>query len=147
VPHQTQTDHGNLVSAGPQEKFFSIDEFGPCSVKRRGGVALVAADETRTMPQRQRSKGSLICTAALELSANQVTQFYSKRKNTAEMIKMLEVLVAKYRDQDRIYLSWDAASWNASKAFIKRVDSMRDASIQRLHRESSWRRSPAVRNS
>jgi hypothetical protein len=85
--------------------------------------------------------------AALELSANQFTHFYSKRKNTAEMIKMLVVLVAKYRDQDRIYLSWDAASWNASKAFIKRVDSMRDASIQRLHRESSWRRSPAVRNS
>jgi hypothetical protein len=32
-------------------------------------------------------KGSLICTAALELSTNQVTHFYSKRKNTAEMIK------------------------------------------------------------
>jgi hypothetical protein len=62
--------------------------------------------------------------AALELSANQFTHFYSKRKNTAEMIKMLVVLVAKYRDQDRIYLSWDAASWNASKAFIKRVDSI-----------------------
>ena len=72
--------------------------------------------------QRQRSKGSLICTAALELSTNQVTHFYSKRKNTAEMIKMLEMLVAKYRDQDRIYLSWDAASWHASKAFVKRLD-------------------------
>jgi Winged helix-turn helix len=24
-----------------QEKFFSIDKFGPCAVKRRGGVALV----------------------------------------------------------------------------------------------------------
>jgi hypothetical protein len=37
---------------------------------------------------------------------------------------MLGVLGAKYRDQDRIYLSWDAASWQASKAFIKRVDSI-----------------------
>ena len=111
-----------LSRLGPQEKFFSIDEFGPCAIKRRGGVALVPADEIRTIPQRQRSKGSLICTAALELSTNQVTHFYSKRKNTAEMIKMLETLVAKYRDQDRIYLSWDAASWHASKAFIKRVD-------------------------
>ena len=113
-----------LSRLGPQEKFFSIDEFGPCAIKRRGGVALAPADEIRTIPQRQRSKGSLICTAALELSTNQVTHFYSKRKNTAEMIKMLEVLVAKYRDQDRIYLSWDAASWHASKAFIKRVDSI-----------------------
>jgi transposase len=90
-----------LSRLGPQEKFFSIDEFGPCAVKRRGGVALVPADEIRTIPQRQRSKGNLICTAALELSTNQVTHFYSKRKNTAEMIKMLETLVTKYRDQDR----------------------------------------------
>ena len=111
-----------LSRLGPREKFFSIDEFGPCAVKRRGGVALVPADEIRVIPQRQRSKGSLICTAALELSTNQVTHFYSKRKNTAEMIKMLEMLVAKYRDQDRIYLSWDAASWHASKAFVERLD-------------------------
>ena len=104
-----------------REKFFSIDEFGPCAIKRRGGVALVPANEMRTIPQRQRSKGSLICTAALELSTNQVTHFYSKRKNTAEMIKMLEKLVVKYHDQDRIFLSWDAASWHASKAFVQRV--------------------------
>ena len=95
-----------LSRLGPAEKFFSIDEFGPCAVKRRGGVALAPGDQIRTIPQRQRSKGSLICTAALELSTNQVTHFYSKRKNTAEMIKMLEILVAKYRDQDRIFLSW-----------------------------------------
>jgi len=80
-----------LSRLGPKEKFFSIDEFGPCAVKRRGGVALVPGDQTRTIPQRQRSKGSLICTAALELSTNQVVHFYSKRKNTAEMIKMLDL--------------------------------------------------------
>src|SRR5262249_37269008 len=55
---------------------------------------------------------------------NQVTHFYSKRKNTAEMIKMLEKLVVKYHDQDRIFLSWDAASWHASKAFVQRVDAI-----------------------
>src|SRR5262249_44791799 len=81
------------------EKFFSIDEFGPFSVRIRGGIALVPADQIRTIPQRQRSKGSLICTAALELSTNQVTHFYSKRKNTEETIKMLETLIAKHRDQ------------------------------------------------
>jgi transposase len=113
-----------LSRLGRREKFFSIDEFGPCAVKQRGGRALVPEDVIRTIPQRQRSKGSLICTAALELSTNQVTHFYSKRKNTSEMIKMLETLVAKYHDQDRIYLSWDAASWHASKAFIERVDAI-----------------------
>jgi hypothetical protein len=111
-----------LSRLGPKEKFFSIDEFGPCAVKHRGGVALVPGDQIRTIPQRQRTKGSLICTAALELSTNQVTHFYSKRKNTAEMIKLLELLISKYRDQERIYLSWDAASWHASKAFHQIVD-------------------------
>jgi hypothetical protein len=33
-------------------------------------------------------------------------------------------LVAQYSDQDRIFLSWDAASWHASKAFISRVDAI-----------------------
>jgi transposase len=113
-----------LLRLGPREKFFSIDEFGPCAVKRRGGRALVPADVIRTIPQRQRNKGSLICTAALELSTNQVTHFYSKRKNTAEMIKMLETLVTKYRDQEQIYLSWDAASWHASKAFVDKVEAI-----------------------
>lgn len=113
-----------LSRLGREEKFFSIDEFGPCAVKQRGGVALVPGDQIRTIPQRQRGKGSVICTAALELSTNQVTHFYSKRKNTAEMIKMLSTLVAKYRDQDRIFLSWDAASWHASKAFIQEVEAV-----------------------
>src|SRR4029077_4871381 len=113
-----------LSKLAPKEKFFSVDEFGPFSVKIRGGTALVAGDTVRPIPQRQKSKGSLICTAALELSTNQVTHFYSTKKNTSEMIKMLETLVAKYRDQDRIYLSWDAASWHASKAFIERVDAI-----------------------
>src|SRR5262245_58602500 len=116
-PTQTLTafegcDAAIAGAASRSGKFFSIDEFGPCAVKRRGSRALVPADVIRTIPQRQRSKGSLICTAALELSTNQVTHFYSKRKNTEEMIKMLETLVAKYRDQERIFLSWDAASWH-----------------------------------
>jgi hypothetical protein len=89
VPDKAQTHQEILSRLGQREKFFSIDKFGPCAVKRRGGVALLPVDEIRTIPQRQRSKGSRICTAALELSTNQVTHFYSKRKNTAEMIKML----------------------------------------------------------
>jgi transposase len=54
------------------EAFFSIDEFGPFAVKRRGGWKRVAPGEDYADPQRQRSKGSLIITAALELSRNQV---------------------------------------------------------------------------
>ena len=40
------------------------------------------------------------------------------------MIKKPETLVAKYRDQERIFLSWDAESWHASKTFIERVNAI-----------------------
>ena len=108
-----------LSNLAPDEKFFSIDEFGPFSVKICGGVALVPGDAIRMIPQRQRSKGSLICTAALELSSNQITHFYSKKKNSKEMIKLLRRLIIKYRGQKRIFLSWDSASWHASKITLQ----------------------------
>lgn len=111
-----------LSTLGPNERFFSIDEFGPFSVKMQGGRSLTPPGMVRVVLQRQKSKGSLIITAALELSTNQVTHFYSEKKNTAEMIKLLEILVQQYAGVDKIYLSWDAASWHASKLFFKRVD-------------------------
>jgi transposase len=113
-----------LSCLSPNEKFFSIDEFGPFSVRIRGGRALVPGDQIRTIPQRQRSKGSLICTAALELSSNQILHFYSKRKNSKEMIKLLRRLAVRYRGQDRIFVSWDSASWHASKILYEIVNEM-----------------------
>lgn len=59
-----------LQNLKPYEKFFSIDEFGPFAIKLQGGRSLVKAGEIKTVPQHQRSKGRLICTAALELSEN-----------------------------------------------------------------------------
>jgi hypothetical protein len=55
------------------EAFFSIDEFGPFAVKRRGGRKRVPPGEDYTVPQQQKSKGSLIITAALELSRNHLS--------------------------------------------------------------------------
>ncbi|MBL7740670.1 MAG: IS630 family transposase [Chitinophagaceae bacterium] len=104
------------------EKFFSIDEFGPFAIKIQGGRSYVPPGMARVVPQIQKSKGFLIITAALELSTNQITHFYSKKKDTEEMIKLLELLTSKYADQKRIFFSWDAASWHASKKFTLRVD-------------------------
>lgn len=104
------------------ERFFSIDEFGPLAVKQQGGRRLVAPGEYPTIPQFQISKGRLIVTAALELSTNQVTHFYSNGKNTGEMIKLLEVLLNQYRNCTRLYFSWDSAGWHASKIFVKKVE-------------------------
>jgi len=69
----------------------------------------------------RRAKG-LICTAALELSTNQVTHFYSSQKNTREMIKLLTILIQKYKCERKIYFSWDTASWHASKALYEKVE-------------------------
>ena len=123
-----------LSNLKPDEKFFSIDEFGPFAVKIMGGCALMRPGEVRQVPQRQTSKGSLIATAALELSSNQITHFYSEKKNTAEMIRMLELLVDQYRGQTRIFFSWDAASWHGSKQFFRRVDEINELANREEHR-------------
>jgi hypothetical protein len=111
---------GNLAT---NEGFFSIDEYGPFAVKRRQGRQLVAPGEVATVPQWQKSKGVLIMTAALELSTNQVTHFYSEKKNTDEMIKLLDLILEQNRHLSRIYLSWDAASWHISKRLSERIAS------------------------
>jgi hypothetical protein len=123
-----------LSTLGPNERFFSIDEYGPFAVKMQGGRSLTPPGTVRVVPQRQKSKGSLIITAALELSTNQVTHFYSEQKNTAEMIKLLEILVKQYADTDKIYFSWDAASWHASKLFYKRVDLINSPEYRAEHK-------------
>jgi hypothetical protein len=123
-----------LSHLSADEKFFSIDEFGPFAIRIHGGRALVPGDQIRTIPQRQRSRGSLICTAALELSSNQILHFYSKKKNSKEMIKLLRRLVIRYRDQKRIFVSWDSASWHASKMLYKIVDEMNCDEFRSRHK-------------
>jgi transposase len=116
------------------EKFFSVDEYGPFAVKIQGGRSLMRPGEIRTVPQYQKSKGSLILTAVLELSENQVTHFYSDRKNTDEMLKLLQVLLEKHADQSCIYFSWDAASWHASKKLYKRVEEINSLEYRAEHK-------------
>jgi transposase len=124
---------GILTKLMPDEKFFSIDEFGPFAVRMQGGVALAKPGQIRTVPQYQKSKGRLIVTAALELSTNQVTHFYSEQKNTDEMVKMLDVLLLQYKGQRRIFFSWDAASWHGSKKFFRRVELVNSLSYRKKH--------------
>ena len=110
-----------LSALKPGERFFSIDEFGPFAVKMKGGRVLAGPGEVPIVPQFQKSKGKLIMTAALELSTNQVTHFYSTEKNTGEMLKLIDRLLDQYAGCDQLYLSWDAASWHDSHALHARV--------------------------
>jgi transposase len=125
--------HRILGHLKPTERFFSIDEYGPFAVKQQGGRRLAGPGERPTVPQFQVSKGSLIATAALELSTNQVTHFFSSGKNTVEMIKLLELLLVQYRGCSKLYLSWDAAGWHASKRFLARVAEVNARKYRREH--------------
>lgn len=110
-----------LSNLQPDERFFSVDEFGPFSIKLIGGRSFMPFGNFKTVPQYQKSKGSLILTAALELKTNQITHFYSPAKNTTEMIRLLNMLILKYHETRNLYFSWDAASWHASKELKKYV--------------------------
>ena len=123
-----------LSTLGSDEKFFSIDEYGPFAVKLKGGKSLVPPGVIKSVPQWQKSKGSLILTAALELSTNQITHFYSAKKNTGEMIKLLWKLLETYSDERTIYFSWDAASWHASKELYETVDKINSKEYKANHK-------------
>ncbi|WP_276120156.1 IS630 family transposase [Pararhizobium qamdonense] len=121
-----------LRSLRPEEAFFSIDEFGPFSIKSKAGRVLVPPGESPAVAQWQKSRGCLILTAVLELSTNQVSHFYSTKKNTDEMIKMMQVLIEEYRDRSRIFMSWDAASWHVSRKLNEAIETHNhDADLRR----------------
>jgi hypothetical protein len=82
----------------------------------------VGPEETYTVPQWEKSKGSLIITVSLQPSRNQITHFYSNKKNTQEMIKMMDLLLTQYCNCRTIYLSWDAASWHISKDLFEHIE-------------------------
>lgn len=110
-----------LSNIGVKERFFSVDEYGPFHITIKGGRKLIGPGENYTIPQWPKSKGCFIVTGALELCTNQVTHFFSKKKNTEEMIRLLDMLLTEYASMDTLYLSWDAASWHLSKRFQQRV--------------------------
>ena len=111
-----------LSNLRPDEAFFPIDEYGPFAIKTKPGRTLVPPGTQPTVPQWQKSRGCMIMTAALELSGNQVTHFYSTKKNTGEMIRMMDVLIGKYAEYRKLYLSWDAASWHISKKLFAHIE-------------------------
>jgi transposase len=104
-----------LANLGEKEKFFSIDEYGPRSVRPHGGRMLVIAGKKPEYRKVDKGKGSFICTCALELSTNQLSWFYSSNKDTDEMIRLIGYLIVQYQDQEKLYLCWDAASWHDSR--------------------------------
>ena len=113
-----------LENLGSDERFFSIDEYGPASVRPKGGRALAMPGARPVYEQVRKGKGWFIMYAALELSTNQITHFYTKKKDTEEMIKLIDVLVEQYKKMRKLYLSWDAVSFHSSKKLLAYIDEL-----------------------
>ncbi|MFD0751285.1 IS630 family transposase [Mucilaginibacter calamicampi] len=130
---------GNLRN---DEKFFSIDEYGHFSVKLKGGRSLSRKGENKVVPQLQKSKGFMVVTAAIELSTNQITHFYSRKKDTEEMIKLIDLLIIQYPHQRTLYLSWDAAAWHNSKLLKARLEQLNDIEYRTIHNNPEIKLAP-----
>lgn len=123
-----------LKKLGPDEKFFSIDELGPMNIRSRGGKSFVHESERpRIIPKFEKKKGTITCIAALELSTNQVTHFYASRKNSAEMIKLVDLLQSNYRAEKHLYLSWDAVSWHNSMTLKEHLKRLNSKAYRQIH--------------
>jgi hypothetical protein len=115
-----------LGSLSSDEAFFSIDELGPVAVKMRGGRSLQPHDKVRTVPQWQKSRGAFILTAALDLANNQVIFFFSERKNTGEIILLVDRLREDYASYRKLFLSWDSAPWHSSARLREHLQAIND---------------------
>lgn len=123
-----------LANLTSDEKFFSVDEYGHFAVKIKGGRSIIKKPEVKLIPQIQKSKGVIVVTAALELSTNQVTHFYSAAKNTFEMIKMIDLLCLQYTGIRHLYISWDAAIWHRSKLLKDHLEQINSKEYREVHR-------------
>lgn len=121
---------GTLANLAVDEAFFSIDELGPVAIKMRGGRSLQLRGEVRTVPQWQKSRGSFILTAALDLAQNQITYFFSYRKNTDETIRLIDVLRERYAGYRKLYVSWDSAPWHSSARLKEHLTAVNEFAVQ-----------------
>jgi len=115
---------GILSRLTSDEKFFSMDEFGPFAIKMKSGWSFLPGNEIRLVPQAQKSKGWLIFMGAIELSTNQVTHFYCTKKNSDEVIRLIDILLAQYHGNKKLYVSGDAASWHSSIKLKAHLDTI-----------------------
>ena len=109
----------------PTELFFFIDEMGPIRVKKHGGRTYTKDNTRKTIPQIQKNiKGKVTLYGALSATTNQITWFYGKSKDTSAMIDLVEMLFNKHFDKDKLYVTWDAASWHGSHELIDWLDDL-----------------------
>jgi len=111
-----------LRSLKPDEMFFFIDEIGPMQVKKYGGRTYVKRGEINNIPQIQNSKGTIISSAALSATTNQLTWLFGKSKDTSSMMDLIEILFDQHQEKTKLFITWDAASWHSSRNLVDWLD-------------------------
>lgn len=112
-----------LHTLNSDDMFYFIDEVGPLRVKKYGGRSYTKKSEYKKVPQNQYPKGSIIFSAALSATTNQISWAYGNSKDTLSMIDLIEILYNQNYGKRTIYITWDAASWHSSNELIEWLNS------------------------
>jgi transposase len=106
----------------PNELLFFVDELGPLLVKKYGGRALARKNEILTYQQEQKHRGVIMMSGALSATTNQMTWIYAPAKDSSATIELMELLYNQYFDVNKLYVTWDSASWHTSTALVDWLD-------------------------
>lgn len=106
----------------PNELLFFVDELGPIAVKKYGGRGVAPKNEDLAYPQIQKRRGVIIMSGALSATTNQVTWIYAQAKDSSAMIDLMELLYNQYFTANKLYVTWDAASWHKSATLVDWLD-------------------------
>jgi hypothetical protein len=101
---------------------FFVDELGPIAVKKYGGRTLALKNDDLAYPQVQKHRGVIMMAGALSATTNQVTWTYAQAKDSSAMIDMMELLYNQYFTANKLYVTWDAASWHKSATLVDWLD-------------------------
>lgn len=101
------------------ERFFFIDEVGPCGVRKYGGKVLMPKGQIATIPEHQKSRGKVHLAAALEATTNQLTWVFVEDKTAGSMLGLLDKIVHSYSYCTTIFLTWDAITMHNSKTIME----------------------------
>jgi len=107
-----------LQTLQPSETLFFIDEVGPMRVKKYGGRIYIKNGDRNYVSTNQTPKGSVIFSASLDATTNQLSWIYGMTKDTNSMVDLIEILFNQHFHKTKFYITWDAASWHSSKVLV-----------------------------
>lgn len=84
-------------------------------------------DQVETIPEFQKSRGTIQFVAALEAVTNQMTWMFTADKSAQSIIGLIEKLTLDYSDCPAMFLTWDAIAVHGSRAVMEWISSHNEA--------------------